>query len=489
VRQLDPRVTAQRPLAFVAYGWGEVSAPLGETQWEVRETFRGWGFALNDPARVCHTADELLAYYREMEGTRAELGFEIDGLVYKVNQLAVQERLGYVARAPRWAIAHKFPPEQAQTVLKQIRVQVGRTGALTPVAELEPISVGGVVVSRATLHNKDEIERLDARVGDTVVVQRAGDVIPQILRVIPEKRPADATPYEFPTECPCELQTPVVHPEGEVVARCSGELACPYQQIERLKHFVSRSAADIEGLGTKTIEAFWRDGLLTHPAGIYRLHQHRGRLLRREGWGQQSVANLLKAIEARREMALDRFIFALGIHEVGEVTARLLARSYGSLDAWQEAMRRAAAERAEQPAEHRKPERVGQAYAELCAINSIGMAVADAVCGFFREPHNLEVLADLEREVTVLDAERAPAAAGSPVAGATVVFTGSMARQSRDEAKARARALGAKVTNSVSSKTDYVVAGADPGSKVRKAREQGVTVLDEDAWLALIGEA
>ncbi|SDG42481.1 DNA ligase (NAD+) [Limimonas halophila] len=487
VRQLDPRVTARRPLRFVAYGWGEISASLGQTQAEVRERFQRWGFRLNAPARLCETDADLFAYYEEMQGQRAELPYEIDGLVYKVNAIALQERLGYISRAPRWAIAHKFPPEQAQTRLKHIRIQVGRTGQLTPVAELEPIGVGGVVVSRATLHNPDEIERKDVREGDTVIVQRAGDVIPQIIGVVHDKRPADAEPFHFPETCPCKLETPVVYPEGEVIPRCSGELACPYQQVERLKHFVSRTAFDIEGLGTKTIEAFWRDGLLQTPPDIFRLGEHKGRVLNREGWGDQSWRNLMDAIEARREISLDRFIFALGIREVGETTARLLARTYGDLQSWKNAMLTAARERAAAPDEHKKAERVGPTYAELCGINNIGMKVADAICGFFQEDHNRQVLADLEREVTVTPVEQA--AAASPISGATIVFTGSMARMSRDEAKNRAEQLGAKVTSSVSRKTDYLVAGADPGSKARKARELGVTVLDEDGWLDLIGRA
>ena len=488
VRQIDPKVTRARPLSFLAYAWGEVSQPLGRTMTEVRQRFQDWGFKLNEPAATCSSVEDVLAYYRKLESERAELAFEIDGIVYKVNDIGLQERLGYVSRAPRWAIAHKFPPEQAQTILNRITIQVGRTGALTPVANLEPITVGGVVVSRATLHNPDEIERKDVREGDTVIVQRAGDVIPQVLGVVKDKRPADSQPFAFPETCPCELQTPVVRPDGEVVPRCSGELACPYQQVERLKHFVSREAFDIEGLGTKNIEAFWQNDLVKTPPDIFELHRHRDTLLTWEGWGQQSVKNLLDAIEARRTITLDRFVYALGIQEVGSTTGRLLARSYGTLKAWHEAMSKAAEERAANPEEAKKPERVGEAYAELCGIESIGMTVADAICEFFQEPHNRDVLQALEAEVTVEEFVDTRAS-DTPVSGKTMVFTGTMEKMTRNEAKARAEAMGAKVSGSVSKKTDYVVAGADAGSKATKARELGVTLLSEDDWLQLIGEA
>ncbi|RDD61304.1 NAD-dependent DNA ligase LigA [Ferruginivarius sediminum] len=489
VRQLDPRVTARRPIHFLAYAWGEISGPIAATMWDVRRRFADWGFRLNEPARLCTSVEDLLAYYRHMEGERASLSYEIDGLVYKVNDIALQERLGYVSRAPRWAIAHKFPPEQAQTVLNRITIQVGRTGALTPVANLEPISVGGVVVSRATLHNPDEIARKDVREGDTVVVQRAGDVIPQITGVVKDKRPEGTEPFVFPTVCPCELETPVAHIEGEVVPRCTGELACPYQQVERLKHFVSREAFDIEGLGSKHIEAFWRDGLLKTPADIFRLRDHKRDLQKREGWGAQSVKNLLDAIDERRTIGLDRFIYALGIREVGETTARLLARNYGTLDAWQKAMKQAADERAKNPDEAKKPENVGEFYADLCAIHSIGMKMADAICDFFHEPHNLHVIEDLEAQLEEIEPFVDARAGDSPVSGKTVVFTGSLERMTRSEAKARAESLGAKVAGSVSKKTDYVVVGADAGSKARKAQELGVTTLSEEAWLELIGQA
>ena len=488
VRQLDPRVTQARPLNFLAYAWGEVSAPLSRTVEEVRARFAAWGFRLNEPSTVCRGLDDVLAYYEDMKTRRADLDYDIDGLVYKVNDIALQERLGYVARAPRWATAHKFPPEQATTRLERIDIQVGRTGALTPVARLAPVTVGGVVVARATLHNPDEIARKDVRVGDTVVVQRAGDVIPQIASVVKEKRPAESEPFVFPETCPCKLETPVVHVADEVVPRCSGELACPYQQVERLKHFVSRDAFDIDGLGTKTIEAFWQDGLLKTPADIFRLPERKAAIAKREGWGELSARNLVKAIAARRRIGLDRFVYSLGIREVGSVTAKLLARHYGHLSAWHDAMTAAARERTAAP-EARKPEAVGPTYADLCAIESIGMKIADAICEFFHESHNLEVIADLEQQMEAVEPVQTPAAADSPVASKTLVFTGTMTRMTRNEAKARAEALGAKVAGSVSKKTDYLVAGADAGSKAKKARELGVTVIGEDDWLEMAGQA
>jgi DNA ligase (NAD+) len=487
VRQLDARVTRERPLHFLAYAWGEVSTPLGETMVAVRQRFADWGFRLNEPAKLCRSLDDVLAYYEEMMGERPELSYEIDGLVYKVNDIALQERLGYVSRAPRWAIAHKFPPEQAQTVLHKIGIQVGRTGALTPVAHLEPVTVGGVVVSRATLHNPDEIARKDVREGDTVWVQRAGDVIPQVAGVVQDKRPADSAPFDFPATCPCKLETPVVHVEGEVVPRCGGELACPYQQQERLKHFVSRDAFDIEGLGEKTVEAFWTDGLLKTPADIFDLPERKGDIAKREGWGELSARNLVKGIDARRHISLDRFIYALGIREVGTATAKLLARNYHDLKSWQTAMESAAKERAAHPDEAKKPENVGEHYAQLCAIESIGMKVADAICGFFAEPHNHDVIEALEARLTEVEPVEAPQATDSPVAGKTLVFTGTMEKMTRNEAKARAESLGAKVSGSVSKKTDYVVAGADAGSKARKAQDLGVTILSEDEWLEMAG--
>jgi len=489
LRQLDPKVTARRPLKFLAYAWGEVSEPLGKTLREARGRLEEWGFAINGPAETCESAESAIDYYRRLLGERPNMAHEIDGVVYKVDDLALQERLGFVSRAPRWAIAHKFPAEQAQTILHRITIQVGRTGALTPVANLEPITVGGVVVARATLHNEDEIRRKDIREGDTVVIQRAGDVIPQVVRVVEEKRPKNARPFEFPSECPCELKTPVVRPEGEAVARCSGELACPYQQVERLRHFVSRDAFDIEGLGEKQVRAFFDKGLIETPVDIFDLEQNDRespeRIQNMEGWGEKSARNLFDAIDARRKIALDRFIYALGIRQVGQATARLLAQSYGTLRDWHAAMKQAAEEREAAPEESRKPERVGEAYAELCNLEGIGMSMADDIAGFFSEPHNLKIIDELEKRVEV-QAVAAPSASGSPVAGKTVVFTGSLETMTRDEAKSRAQALGAKVTGSVSKNTDYVVVGADAGSKAKKAEDLGVEMLSEDDWLKLI---
>lgn len=487
VRQLDPRITADRPLHFLAYAWGEVSAPFARTMRDARAKLREWGFRLNEPARLCTNVDEILEYYREMEAHRATLDYEIDGLVYKVDDIALQERLGFVSRAPRWALAHKFPPEKAQTILRRITIQVGRTGVLTPVANLEPITVGGVVVTRATLHNFSEVRRKDIREGDTVVVQRAGDVIPQVVEVVKSRRPDDTEPVQPPEVCPCHLRTEIVYSNEMKQARCSGELACPDQQVERLKHFTSRDAFDIEGLGARNVEAFWQDGLLRTPADIFRLPDRREELENREGWGKQSVENLLAAIKKRETIGLDRFIHALGIHEVGQTTARLLARSYGDLRAWHDAMTTAAKERADSPEESKHPEKVGEKYAELCSIHAIGMKVADAICAFFSEPHNRQVIEDLENQVKVEPFADTRGAA-SPVSGKTVVFTGSLERMSRSEAKTRAESLGAKVSGSVSSKTDYVVVGADPGSKARKAKELGVAILSEDDWLSLIGQ-
>ena len=484
LRQKDPSITAGRPLRFLAYAWGDTTEPLGETQWQARETLAGWGFEINEPAALCHSLEDILAFYRRLAGERAELPHDIDGIVYKVNRLDWQERLGFVSRAPRWATAHKFPAEQAETILRQITIQVGRTGALTPVANLEPITVGGVQVSRATLHNQDEIERKDIREGDHVIIQRAGDVIPQVVSVVTAKRPGDSRPYVFPTTCPCELKTPVERIEGEAVARCTGGLDCPYQQVRRLMHFVSRDAFDIEGLGVENIQEFWDAELVRDPADIFRLRERREELLERERWAEQSVDNLLKAIEDRRSIGFDRFIYALGIRQVGQSTARLLARTYGDLPAWREAMARAADERRAQP-EARKPEEVGEAYAELCNVEGIGMNVADDIGAYFGETHHLQVIDDLGSELTVEALEAA--ASDSPVAGKIVVFTGTLETVSRSEAKAKAESMGAKVAGSVSKKTDYVVIGASAGSKARKAEELGIATLSEREWLSLIG--
>jgi DNA ligase (NAD+) len=473
VRQLDPEVTARRPLRFFGYAWGAVSQRPWATHGAFLDLLRGWGVPTNPQARRCEGEAELLAFYDDIQARRPKLGYDIDGVVYKLDRIDWQERLGFVSRSPRWAIAHKFPAEQARTRLLGIGIQVGRTGALTPVAELEPVTVGGVVVGRATLHNEDEIARKDLRVGDMVVVQRAGDVIPQVTAHVPEERPAGAKPFAFPEACPaCGARAP--RPEGEAIRRCTGGLTCPAQATERLRHFVSRGAFDIEGLGDRHIEAFRADGLLRGPGDVFRLRAHAGALASREGWGEKSVERLLAAIEARRSIPLDRFIFALGIRQVGEATAKLLARHYGTVEAWRDAMVRAAD----------APE--GEAAQELGTIDQVGPAMVADIRAFFAEPHNRETVADLLREVEVEAAQR-PRATGSPVAGKTVVFTGTLETMTRQEAKARAEALGANVAGSVSKRTDYVVVGADAGSKAAKARGLGVATLTEAEWTALVG--
>ena len=472
VRQIDPKVTASRPLRFFAYAWGEVSEPVAETHWDFLQHLKDWSFAVNPLAKRCRNIDEALAFHAEIAAERATLPYDIDGVVYKVNRFDLQARLGMVSRAPRWALAHKFPAEQAQTILRAIKIQVGRTGALTPAAELEPITVGGVVVSRATLHNEDEIARKDIREGDHVIIQRAGDVIPQVVAVVPEKRPRGSKPYKFPDRCPV-CNSHAVREEGMAVRRCTGGLICAAQAVERLKHFVSRNAFDIDGLGNKTIEEFWQEGWLKTPADIFRLNKRKAALEEREGWGEQSAAKLMTAIESRRSIALERFIYALGIPQVGEATARLLAKNYGSLAAWREAM--IAAQDAESPAYH-----------ELDNIEGIGPSVATDIIAFFGEAHNLEVLDDLAREVSAQDFVQ-PKISGSAIAGKTVVFTGELTAMTRSEAKARAESLGAKVASSVSKKTDYVIVGADAGSKAAKAKELGLTTLSEEEWLKLAG--
>lgn len=477
LRQIDPSVTAQRPLRFFAYGWGEVSERLADTQTGAVQRLGALGFAVNQDMVRCDSVAAMLAHYRSLEANRAGLGYDIDGVVYKVDRLDLQARLGFVSRAPRWAIAHKFSPEKAVTVLKDIDIQVGRTGSLTPVAKLEPVTVGGVVVSNATLHNEDEIVRKDVRIGDTVVVQRAGDVIPQIVEVVLDKRPDGAEPFTFPDRCPiCDSHA--VREPGEAVRRCTGGLICDAQIVERLRHFVGRKAFDIEGLGEKQIRAFFEAGEVRAPADIFTLKARNEAgaltppLAQREGWGETSVKNLFAAIDARRTIALPRFINAMGIRHVGEETARLLAVSYGS---WVEF--RKAAEAAHDPA--------SAARDAMLAIDGLGETVVASITEFFSESHNAEALDRLLAEVTVEDAELT--STESAVAGKTVVFTGALERFTRDEAKARAQSLGAKVAGSVSGKTDYLVAGPGAGSKLKKAAELGVTVLTEDEWLALIG--
>ena len=481
LRQLDSKITAKRPLRFFAYGWGEAKALPADTQSGVLAAFAKWGMPTNPETTICQSAEELMDYYGALEEKRASLGYDIDGIVYKVDRLDLQERLGFVSRAPRWAIAHKFPAEKAMTVLNDIEIQVGRTGALTPVAKLEPVTVGGVVVSNATLHNEDEIARKDVRVGDTVVVQRAGDVIPQIVSVVLEKRPETSEPFKFPELCPACGSHAVREADEksgrkDVVRRCTGGLICPAQRVERLKHFVSRNAFDIDGLGDKSIQAFYDDGLMQSPPDIFTLEARDAeaatQLKDREGWGEQSARKLFASIDARRSVPLDRFIYGLGIRHVGETTAKVLARSYGDIAAFRAAM--IAAGEGEE----------SEAWADLNNIDGIGRTVAEALVEFFAEPHNVKVVDDLLNEVTPTPLEAV--ATQSPVAGKTVVFTGTLEKISRSEAKAKAERLGAKVAGSVSKKTDYVVAGADAGSKLTKARDLGVTVLTEDEWDALI---
>ena len=472
LRQLDAAITASRNLRFFAYAWGEVSPPFSGTQREALDRLAAWGFTVNPETKLCRDVGQALAVYARLADGRAGLGYDIDGVVYKVDRLDWQARLGTVSRAPRWAIAHKFPAEQATTELLAIEIQVGRTGALTPVARLRPVTVGGVVVSNATLHNEDEIARKDIRVGDTVVVRRAGDVIPQVVEVVADKRPKRSRRFRFPDSCPV-CGSHAHRADGEAVWRCGGGLVCPAQAVERLRHFVGRDAFDIEGLGEKQIAAFWADGLIRNPADIFRLEKQKTVIEAMPGWQETSVNNLFKAIEqARRHIAFDRFIYALGIRHVGETTARLLARTYGSWAAFERQMRAA-------------EDRDSEAYRELIDIDGIGPKMADTLVDFFAEPHNVEAVDDLAREAAPADFE-APQG-DAPLAGKTVVFTGAMAAMTRAEAKARAEALGAKVAGSVSAKTDFVVAGADAGSKAAKARELGVATLSEADWLEIIG--
>ncbi|WP_426017334.1 NAD-dependent DNA ligase LigA [Brevundimonas sp. DWR2-3-1b1] len=553
LRQKDARITGKRPLNFFAYAWGEHSSDFAETQWDALQKLKAWGFPVNERSRRVEGAEGLIAVYRELERDRATLGYDIDGVVYKVDRLDWQRRLGFVARSPRWAIAHKFPAQQATTVLEGIDIQVGRTGSLTPVARLHPVTVGGVVVRNATLHNEDEIERLDVRIGDTVRLQRAGDVIPQILGVVPDLRPADAVPYVFPDKCPV-CASEAVREGDEVKRRCTGGLICDAQIVERLKHFVGRRAFDIEGLGEKQLVAFNARGWIKEPADIFRLARDEARLKeleRDDGYGETSIRNLVAGIDARRVISLDRFLFGLGIRDIGEQTSIVLARAFESWPALKAACLQAASgvssdawtalaaahaisprvltlmAEAAPPAADPWPEatmdmKISQAFPGMAAparrslatmtddwsglvelarvareegpseilnqiagVTGVGPVAALALAHFFHEPHNLQVVAALEAELTeILDAERPKS--DTPVAGKTVVFTGALERFTRDEAKARAESLGAKVSGSVSKKTDYVVAGPGAGSKLKDAEKHGVQVLTEDEWLALI---
>jgi len=568
LRQLDSSITARRPLRFFAYAWGFASSLPAETQCGVVSIYKSWGLPTNPLMRTCATVEEMLAFYREIGERRASLGYDIDGVVYKVDRLDLQARLGFASRSPRWAIAHKFPAEQATTILDGIEIQVGRTGALTPVAKLRPVTVGGVVVSNATLHNEDEIARLDVRVGDTVMVQRAGDVIPQVLGVVLDQRPAHALPFRFPHTCPvcgssAERDVDEATGEAGVVRRCTGGLVCPAQARERLRHFVSRNALDIEGLGEERIALFFDEGLIRTPADIFTLRARDAAssapLSVRKGFGAKSIENLFKAIEARRRVPLDRFLFALGIRHIGETTARDLAKAFLTWPSLRTAVEKASADapgpawryfhglpgvgektaeavvkalagaggdrilaQADLPDERSLADRLsaarlapsraaaalehafggdanelvsaareaiaqmaGEGYVELASLSGVGTVATDALVDFFREAHNQEVLAALLGEIEILPFER-PVATQSAVTGKTVVFTGTLERLNRNEAKAQAERLGAKVSGSVSKKTDYVVAGADAGSKLTKAQELGVTVLTEDEWIALI---
>jgi DNA ligase (NAD+) len=483
LRQLDSSVTASRPLRFFAYAWGEMSEMPATSQLEMVSAFQSWGFSTNPLMKRCTSTDELLAVYRSIEAQRASLGYDIDGVVYKVDDLALQQRLGFVSRSPRWAIAHKFPAEQATTELLAIDIQVGRTGAHTPVARLKPVTVGGVVVTNATLHNEDEIKRLGVMIGDTVTVQRAGDVIPQVLGFVAEKRPANAVEFQFPHECLCELKTALIREEiasgvEGVVRRCTGEFACPYQKVEHLKHFVSRRAFDIEGLGDKQIEFFFGDEDLPvrSPVDIFTLAARDASNLKKlkdkEGFGETSAAKLFLAIDAKRAIALDRMIYGLGIRHVGDTSSKTLAQAYGSFAAFHDvALKIAAGD-------------IGAAE-EMDALDDIGTAVIESIARYFAEEHNRALVEALAAELTVADALKP--ATDSPVAGKTVVFTGALVRMTRDEAKAMAERLGAKVSGSVSKKTDLVVAGPGAGSKLSDAQKHGVEVIDEDAWFERVG--
>ncbi|WP_417605076.1 NAD-dependent DNA ligase LigA [Primorskyibacter flagellatus] len=488
LRQLDPNITRQRPLRFFAYAWGMLSEPLGDTQMASIERLEGFGFQTNPLTRLCDGPDEMLAQYHEIEAQRATLGYDIDGVVYKVNDLALQERLGFRSTTPRWAIAHKFPAELAWTRLEAIDIQVGRTGALSPVARLTPVTVGGVVVSNATLHNEDYIagrdstgaeirDGKDIRIGDWVQVYRAGDVIPKIADVDLEKRPDNSAPFAFPTTCP-RCGSEAIREEGDAVRRCSGGIICPAQAVEKLKHFVSRGAFDIEGLGARQVEQFYQDGWIKEPADIFELEARYGsglqQLKNREGWGEKSAANLFSAIKDRRTIPLRKLIFALGIRHVGEGASNLLATHYGSWAAFEDAMGEAASLE-------------GGAWEDLTGIDGVGKVLAESVVTTMKQEAERASIDRLVAHLTVQEASR-PDTEGSPVAGKTVVFTGTLERMTRAEAKVRAEAMGAKVSGSVSGKTDILVAGPGAGSKATKAQELGVTVMDEEAWLTLIGQ-
>ena len=490
LRQKDPSITASRPLGFFAYAWGEMSDMPEDTQSRMIAWFEQCGFKTNPLTKLCHSVDQLIAFHRKIEEQRARLDYDIDGVVYKVDRLDWQERLGFVSRTPRWGIAHKFPAERAMTKLVDIVIQVGRTGSLTPVGKLEPVGVGGVIVQNVTLHNEDYIKGIgnkgeelregrDIRIGDTVVIQRAGDVIPQVVDVVIDKRPKGAKEFHFPKKCPCPLHTDVVREEtatGEEGsrARCTGEFACPFQKIEHLKLFVSRRAFDIDGLGEKQLQYFFDEEWVREPADIFTLQKRNAKLKLEaiEGYGETSVRNLFAAIEERRRIPLERFIYALGMRHVGETTALALARGYGSWGTFHDACLKVARDDEE-------------AIAEMDALDQIGDTVILSIKAYFGESHNRGIVERLTREVTIVDAEKPKS--NSAVAGKTVVFTGSLEKMTRDEAKAMAERLGAKAAGSVSKKTDYVVAGPGAGSKLAEAQKHGVKVLTEDEWLKMVG--
>jgi DNA ligase (NAD+) len=557
LRQIDPKITAARPLSFFAYAWGLLSQPFAQTQWEALGKLKAWGFQTTPQSERVENAAGLLAAYGRMEAVRPHLAYDIDGVVYKVDRLDWQQRLGFVTRTPRWAIARKFPAQQARTILEAIDIQVGRTGAVTPVARLQPVTVGGVVVVNATLHNADEIARKDVRVGDTVILQRAGDVIPQIVSVVLEERPAGAEPYPFPTHCPCPLHTPLAKETTAsgaetVVRRCTGEFACPFQKLAHLRHFVSRRAFDIEGLGEKQLTLFTERGWLESPADIFRLRERRAELLETERFGETSVGNLLENIEARRSIALDRFIYGLGIRHIGETTSLALARHFETAEHFIEIAQAAAGQTAgatfaelsdldglgptaveavlafaragqallippelsleehlrlaipklnakaraalaarfgdwatfEAAARQAASETPGEAFQELASVDAVGVVAARMIAAFFAEDHNRALVGALMAELTVIPAERPKT--DTAVAGKTIVFTGALEKMTRDEAKAQAEGLGAKVSGSVSKKTDLVVAGPGAGSKLAEATKLGVQVISEDEWLALV---
>ena len=478
LRQLNAQITKERNLSIFAYTWGEVSERLWNTQEDFFNHLKNWGFPVNPNNTLCQTISDIENFFQNLMEIRASLAYDIDGVVYKVNDIALQERLGFLTRTPRWAIAHKFPAEQAVTTINNIRIQVGRTGALTPVADLVPVNVGGVIVSHATLHNEDEIKRKDVRIGDSVIIQRAGDVIPQIVAVIKEKRPTDSMEFVFPEKCP-QCGAHAIREEDEAVRRCTGGLTCPAQAIERLKHFVSRDAMDIEGLGSKIIEDFYNEGIIKSPVDIFTLEernsgneydlfsQNQGlQLEKREGWGRKSVENLFSAIKSRKNISLPKFIYALGIRQVGTATARLIAQNFGTWNNFAQDM-------------------ILQETDKLTSIDGIGEAMAKDVVEFFQEEHNLQTIEQLKKYINIEDfADKINYE--TPLAGKTVVFTGTLTQMTRAEAKAKALSAGAKVAGSVSKNTDYVIIGADAGSKATKAAELGVNIISEDDFLKML---